>query len=92
MATTIISSKQMPPGLSEFMVQVLDQMQEIKPKHIVIICVDESRDYYIHRYRSSYVDLQRMALELNNQGIMEMVDQNRDFIEDWENDEEDDFS
>lgn len=46
MATTIISSKQIPPGLSEFMVQVLDQMQEIKPKHIAIICVDESRDYY----------------------------------------------
>ena len=38
------------------------------------------------------MDLQRMALELNNQGIMEMVAQNREFIEDWENDEEDDFS
>lgn len=89
MATTIISSKQMPPGLSKFMVQVLDQMQEIKPKHIAIICADESRDYYIHRYRSSYVDLQRMALELNNQGIMEMVDQNRDFIEEWDEKMED---
>lgn len=64
-------------------------MQEIKPKHIAIICVDESRDYYIHRYRSSYVDLQRMALELNNQGIMEMVDQNRDFIEEWDEKMED---
>ena len=35
------------------------------------------------------MDLQRMALELNNQGIMEMVDQNRDFIEEWDEKMED---
>lgn len=92
MATTIISDQRMNQDLLEFMLQVLDLLPKIKPKHMAVVCVDKNGDYYIHRYKSSYVDLQRMALELNNQGIMEMVAQNRDFIEDWENDEEDDFS
>lgn len=89
MSTTIISSKPMSSDLTDFMIRVLDQMPEIKPKHIAIVCVDESGDYYIHRYRSSYVDLQRMALELNNQGIMEMVTQNREFFEEWDEEMED---
>lgn len=84
MATTIISDQRMNQDLLEFMLQVLDLLPKIKPKHMAVVCVDKNGDYYIHRYKSSYVDLQRMALELDNQAVLEMVAQNRDLLDEWD--------
>ena len=74
----------MNQDLLEFMLQVLDLLPKIKPKHMAVVCVDKNGDYYIHRYKSSYVDLQRMALELDNQAVLEMVAQNRDLLDEWD--------
>ena len=84
MATTIISDQRMNQDLLEFMLQVPDLLPKIKPKHMAVVCVDKNGDYYIHRYKSSYVDLQRMALELDNQAVLEMVAQNRDLLDEWD--------
>mgnify|MGYP006882815298 CR=1 FL=1 len=84
MATTIISDQRMNQDLLKFMLQVLDLLPKIKPKHMAVVCVDKNGDYYIHRYKSSYVDLQRMALELDNQAVLEMVAQNRDLLDEWD--------
>ena len=84
MATTIISDQRMNQDLLGFMLQVLDLLPKIKPKHMAVVCLDKNGDYYIHRYKSSYVVLQRMALELDNQAVLEMVAQNRDLLDEWD--------
>lgn len=80
----IIYAESMPENMYDFATDAVNDICEIKPVYAIMVMKDSNGNYYLRSKGANCRDKQEAANELMNQGLLELIAINRDYLDELE--------